>query len=122
MTLPALLGISLSMILFDFLARKQGWKPPEWFKNLIPRVLTFTMFFYSFCLLELYICALVEIRAEGSGLPWFALIAVTAPFFYLATMFWKWHERFGETQAGMLELPLDDSFHPTKGAGSDLES
>lgn len=111
-SLPLLVTLASLLIIYDLVAtKKYGKQPPEKVKWILVNFVTFTIFFFAYCLLEVFLCAMVEIRAQGSFLGWFAMLSMTVPFVYIGTAFWKFDQKYSapESDAHFDPIKLDQS-------------
>ena len=59
------------------------------FSTITASFTTFSVFFFGFCLLEVSLCAMIQIKASDSpAFAWFCLIVSYAPFTYAGTFLW----------------------------------
>lgn len=108
--------IALIVAIDHFVYKKKSKELPNGLQKVFKSFVTFGCFFFAYCLLELVLCSLVEIKSRAGGLGWVTLLLVTVPFVYAATYFWKFSDRFGEPKAN--EPGLD----PNDAESNDLEA
>lgn len=79
-------------------------------------VVTFGCFFFAYCLLELILCSLIEIKSGAGGLGYIIMLLVTVPFVYAASFFWRFTDRLGEPK------PDESSLSPNDAESNDFDA
>ena len=92
-TLTVLLTLISVCAIAAVIVRKQFKMAPR-LDLFLRSFITFACFFFSFCLLEIYICALIDIKTTGNAFAWLVLILVKVPFGYTVFYSWKFDQRF----------------------------
>ena len=102
--LPSIVIVSAIVLAYESIYNKTRLKKlPRWARQLMSSLVTFACLFHTYCLLEIYLCSLVEIRATGEAMGWFAIIAITSPFVYTMSLLWKFEKRFSAVKGEKVE-------------------
>ena len=88
--------IATLLVLVDFLViRRNNVQVPQVLRQFMTSFLNFTIFYYGYCLLEITLCAMVQIKAgEATAGAWLVLLLTYVPFVYVGSLLWKFTERF----------------------------
>ena len=89
--------LALSLYFVDYYAiRKKNRSIPRLLKQFLTSFITFAYFFFTYCLLEIYLCAMIDIKNNGSASSWVLILIITiAPLLAVSYFLWNFEANFG---------------------------
>ena len=99
--LCTIVGLALLCCVVDQLfIKSKKLKPCKCLKTFLTSFITFAAFLFAYCLFEITLCAMIEIRASDNPLAWFILIlGLITPLVLILTLFVKFDSRFKSGEA-----------------------
>ena len=94
-------------------------------RALVASFITFAIYFFAFCLLEITLCAMIELKASNSQTPaWLFFTMSYIPFVYAGTFLWKFQTRFTPSLKELFEpvnqSKFDETLHEPPGVAKKL--